>query len=152
MPAATTPATAPRAACERVVGIPSRTVTGLPGVGMPTRGSAGSTACTSTGSRGEPPRLLDRPRRVPAGVPLRALDAAPAPRADPARRPGDPRVQPPLVPRPVPHRLSRAPAGLLRRQARALPHPPDRLDPRGAGGVPDRARPGRREGDGDGAG
>src|SRR3954452_4310555 len=128
MPAATTPATAPRVACERVVGIPSRTVTGLPRVGMPTGGSEGSTACSSTGSRGEPPRLLARARRVPARVPLRPVDAAPAPRADPGRRPGHPRVQPPLVPRPVPHRLPGAPAGVLRRQARALPDPPDRLD------------------------
>ena len=120
---------------------------------MPTRGSAGSTACSSTGSWGEPPRLLDRARGLPARVPLRALHAAAAPRAHPGRRPGDPRLQPPLVPRPVPHRAASC-AGRStsspRRELFAI-RPIAWILGR-ARRVPDRARRGRRRGDGDGAG
>ena len=52
------------------------------------------------------------------------------------RRPGDPRLQPPLVPRPVRHRHDRPAAAVLRRQEGAVPQPLHRLAAQRLGAFP----------------
>src|SRR3954453_485014 len=103
-------------------------------------------------ARGEPSRLL-----VPAGGSAAVLPRVVPPgpdraRAHPGRGPGDPRLEPPLVPRPVRRRSDGAPADLLRREEGAVPLPPGRLvAPELARGVPHRPRGVRPGVDGDGA-
>src|SRR3954454_2374305 len=114
-PAATAPASAPRAV------LPTSKLTVSNNCNRArrrwyARHGPGGPVEPGADARGEPARVLG-PARGPAAVlPRLVSPGAHRARAHPAGGPGDPRVQPPLVPRSVRHRRDGAAADLLRCQ------------------------------------
>src|SRR4051794_36209864 len=125
-PAATAPASAPRAVLPTSRLTVSNNCNRAGGRWYARHGPGGPVE-PGADARGESARLL-----VHAGGPAAVLSRVVSPRADrarahPGRRPRDPRLESPLLPRPVRHRGHDAAADLLRRKEGALPLPPGRL-------------------------
>src|SRR4051794_19072412 len=148
-PAATAPASAPRAVLPTSRLTVSNNCNRLRGRWYPRHGPGGPLE-PGADARGAPARLLVRPGGAAAVLPRVVPPEPDGPRAHPADGARDHRLQPPLVPRPVRDRRDGAPADLLRGEEGALPLPPGRLvAAQLARRVPDRPRRIRPGVDGD---
>src|SRR3954471_18262677 len=150
-PAATAPASAPRAVLPTSKLTVSNNCNRLRGRWYPRHGPGGPLE-PGADARGAPARLLVRPGGAAAVLPPVVPPEPDGPRAHPKDGARDHRLEPPLVPRPVRDRRDGAPADLLRGEEGALPLPPGRLvAAQLARRVPDRPRRVRPGVDGDGA-